>query len=115
MVRYVPSSKVDSIASFASEHLKKNVVEIERLASMFRGLTTDQSEIIATLYACWNDFLIRNRKPTDDEIISEFLLSWHDRKKRFSRGRLNKALDWMREQDLVPKGYGKLTGSKSKP
>jgi hypothetical protein len=112
MVRYTPSSALSRIQNFAERHLAERVHAIVGMTDKLRALTTDQSEIIATLYACWNDFLIRKRSPTDDEIISEFLLHWHFKKARFSRARLNKALAWMRDNGLVPRGSGKLTSIK---
>ena len=112
MVRYTPSSNLERITSFATKHLESKVRGIVAMADTFKGLTTDQSEIIATLFACWNDFLIRKHSPTDDEIATEFLLNWHTKKSRFSRARLFKALAWMREQNVVPRGVGKVTNAK---
>jgi hypothetical protein len=113
MVRYKPLSGLGKLEPFAEKYLGDKVDRIRDIAHAFKSLTTDQSEIIATLYACWNDFLVRKRAPTDDEIMSEFLLHWHTKKSRFSRGRLSKALAWMRKQGLVPKGVGKLTNTKA--
>ena len=109
MVRYKPSSDLERVLPFAATHLGGKTKKIIELALAFRELTTDQSEIVATLYACWNDFLLQKSNPTDDEIVSEFLLNWHAKKKRFSRKRLVKALGWMRERGLVPHGTGKRT------
>ena len=113
MTRYKPAANMEAVPAFAVTHLKDNIENVLQLAHQFRALTTEQSEIVATLYACWNDFLLRKRAPTDDEIISEFLLSWHEKKKRFSRSRLSKALDWMRDHDLVPRGAGRKTKPKT--
>ena len=115
MFRYTPSLTPDEFQRLTERYLGNHVTAIAAIADKLRGLTTDQSEIVATLYACWNDFLIRKRAPTDDEIVSEFLLHWHSKKSRFSRARLNKALVWMKENDLVPKGRGKLTNTKHQP
>ena len=112
MIRYEPSSNFDKIQEFAAKHLGAKATNVIALAQAFEGLTTDQSEIVATLYACWNDFLIQKRAPTDDEIITEFLLHWHSRKARFSRTRLSKGLAWMRNHGIVPQGLGKLTSTK---
>jgi hypothetical protein len=112
MVRYKPLSDFEKLQPFAEKYLGDKIERIRAIARAFESLTTDQSEIVATLYACWNDFLIGKRMPTDDEIMSEFLLHWHAKKSRFSRGRLSKALAWMRKQGLVPKGAGKLTNTK---
>jgi hypothetical protein len=112
MVRYRPLDDLKKIDEFAAKHLAGKVDNVNTIARLFRGLTTDQSEIVATLYACWNDFLIRKRAPTDDEIMTEFLMHWNVKKSRFSRVRLRKALAWMREHDLVPEGHGSLTSTK---
>jgi hypothetical protein len=112
MVRYKPSPALSKIQELAGRYLGDRVPRIVELTDKLRPLTTDQSEIVATLYACWNDFLIRKRSPTDDEIISEFLLNWHSKKTRFSRARLSKALGWMKAIGLVPPGKGKITSVK---
>ena len=54
-------------------------------------------------------FLIEGKKPSDHEIICEIKNNWHESKKRFSDKRLQKAIDWMRQQDIVPQGYGPQT------
>ena len=45
---------------------------------------------------------------TDDDIIAA-VYAWHDSKKRFAEDRLRKALQWMRDKGLVPKGHGHST------
>jgi hypothetical protein len=112
MVRYKPLDHLDEIDDFAAKHLGQNAQNVGELAALFKPLSTDQSEIIATLFACWNDFLIRKHSPTDDEIITECLEHWHPQKARFSRARLGKALSWMRANRLVPSGRGKRTSQR---
>ena len=80
-----------------------------RLLDLFRPLDTDRAEIVATLYAVWNDFLLRCEPCDDDRIVAEVLTNWHDRKKRFEEDRWRRALEWMREKGLVPTGFGKPT------
>ncbi len=72
-------------------------------------MKTEQAEIVATLYAAWNDMLIAGKSPEDQEIICEVRENWHECKKRFTENRLQTALDWMREKGLVPKGLGVRT------
>jgi hypothetical protein len=112
MVTYRPSSNLEKVNLFATKYLGEKTKDVAAIAHAFRDLTTEQSEIIATLYACWNDLLIQKRSPTDEEIVTEFLHHWHPKKLRFSRGRLIKALAWMRAEGWVPKGTGKLTSTK---
>jgi hypothetical protein len=114
MITYEPFADLEKIEPFATKYLGEKVKNIAAMANTFKSFTTDQSEIIATLYACWNDLLIQKRPPSDDEIVSEFLHHWHPKKSRFSRARLIKAIAWMRTEGWVPQGIGKLTSTKPK-
>jgi len=111
-VGYRPAVRLDELVDSAQEHLGTKTEAMERLAELFRKLDTDQSEIIATLYACWNDLLLRKRKVSDEDIVNEFVYHWHPRKARFPKRRLLNALAWMRENNLTPKGLGKPTATK---
>jgi hypothetical protein len=77
---------------------------VNRLIDCFRQLDTDQCEIVATLYACWNDLLLDGKDASEESVVNEFLGSWHESKRRFSRQRLLKALAWMKQNQLVPTG-----------
>lgn len=81
----------------------------DALMLMLKSMTTQQAEIVATLYAAWNDFLLKGVQPSDDIIVNEVLNNWHDSKRRISEQRWQTALDWMRKKDLVPRGTGSLT------
>jgi len=87
---------------------------IDKLIRLFKTAKTIQCEIVATLYGAWNDFLIEGITPTDDEIVNEVLTNWHEEKGRISRDRWLSALNWMREKDIVPVGYGFSTKRISK-
>ncbi|MDB5440452.1 MAG: hypothetical protein JWM33_2879 [Caulobacteraceae bacterium] len=113
MVRYKPLPGLDGIDAFAARHLKNQANEVLRLSALFRGLSTDQAEIIATLFACWNDLLLRQESATVAAVVAEFLNHWHPKKGRFAPERLVKALEWMHEHDLVPSGRGELTLAKA--
>jgi type I restriction enzyme S subunit len=83
--------------------------EFDRLLNLFVDKNTEEAEIIATLFAAWNDFLIDGKTPTDDEIIREVRENWHPSKERFTPARLNRWIGWMRSHHLTPKGHGPRT------
>lgn len=112
MVRYQPLPSLAAIEGLAQKHLGDSLHEIRRIVEVCRDLSTEQAEIAATLFACWNDLLIDGEEPLDDEIFREFQEQWHPKKGRFSRIRLQRALAWMREQQLVPSGRGDRTSVK---
>jgi len=78
--------------------------EFDRLLALFSDRTTEEAEIIATLFAAWNDFLIDGHEPSDDEIVREVRENWHEKKERFTPALLRKWLGWLRQNDVVPNG-----------
>lgn len=107
-IRIEALENFDGIRTSAKEILGTDYDSIQLLVKKFAALDTDQAEIIATLFACWNDLLLDDVVVSDDMVIREFLL-WHSRKARFPKTRLRKALSWMKLNKVVPKGIGQHT------
>lgn len=78
--------------------------EFDRLIHALADKTTEEVEIIATLFAVWNDFLIDGIQPTDEQIIIDLRENWHERKTRFAPAKLSQWLDWLRKEHFVPRG-----------
>lgn len=105
-VRYKPGGNMKAALEIAPSVMGKKLESINRIIELCRPLDTDQCEIVATLYACWNDKLLDDEDASDEKIVDEFLAEWHKKKRRFSRRRLLKALTWMRGHQLQPLGRG---------
>lgn len=108
-VRYIVGTSLDHGKQLAKELFFDKQEEVERLWELFSRLDTDRSEIVATLYACWNDLIKKGKNPSDNEIIIDMKKNWHDSKSRFEDDRLKNALQWMRDNDLTPDGNGPAT------
>ncbi|GEM_PF-3848708 len=108
-VRYVPSTNFKYILERSEKIFIDKYVNVLSLLRKLIPLNTEQSEIVATLYACWNDLLILKKEVTDEEIIFDFLNKWHSSKSRFKKEKLFKALEWMRNEEIVPLGIGRRT------
>lgn len=108
-VRYVVASSLEHGKKLGEELFFDKKEELSRLFNLFSKLNTDRSEIIATLYACWNDLLKKKTIPTNDDIIKDMKSNWHESKLRFSDDRLNSALQWMKDNNLVPDGSGPIS------
>ena len=91
------SSKFDSI-------FEKDSKKIEHILDLMSEMDYEQSEIFATVYACWNDLLLAKKKATDKAIVSEFLNKWHPDKTQYKEERIIAAIKWMKEKKIVPKG-----------
>jgi hypothetical protein len=107
---YCRLPKADAYKTYIDANLneqQKGV--IDKLIRLFKTARTIQCEIVATLYGAWNDFIINGENPTDDQIVDEVLTNWHERKERIKRDRWLAALGWMRQEGIVPAGYGVST------
>lgn len=88
--------------------------EFDRLIYTLADKKTEEVEIIATLFAVWNDFLIDGVQPTDAQIISDVRENWHERKARFTPAELGRWLDWLRGEHMIPRGLPPRTVQQSR-
>jgi type I restriction enzyme S subunit len=107
-VVYVPLEKAGAHAEYFDRYFGEQKPAIQSIIDLLRPLNTEQCEIVATLYAVWNDFLIDKRQPGDDDIVAS-VLQWHPKKQQIAKDRWLAALPWMRQKGLIPKGSGEKT------
>jgi hypothetical protein len=91
-----------------------SVNELERvnmLINYFKKSDYEKPEIIATLYAVWNNRKIK-QEPITDELLKEDFLHWNAQKIKY-KDRLDKALIWMREEGIIPDGWGEVIEKRS--
>ena len=115
---YEPLPKLGAHARYLDGCLDGQTAAFERLMRLFTQFNAEQAEIVATLYAAWNDEIIAGTpEPSDDAILAQVLDHWHPSKReRFSRTRWQQALAWMRDPEgghLVPTGHGASTRTPS--
>jgi len=76
------------------------------IINYFEKWTYEIPEVIATLYAVWNNRIIK-QEPITDDLLKEDFLNWDEQKIKY-KDRLDNALNWMRENGIVPDGWGKV-------
>ena len=64
---------------------------------------------MATVLASWNDFLIDGVNPTDDMIINDIVTNWTANKANISVETWRVIIQQLKENQMIPKGYGKHT------
>lgn len=96
---------IDNIESKVTAEQKK---QLDNLINLFLKFDLQSAEIIATVYAGWNNLIIDGKTPTDDEIVYESRENWSKRKLTIDRERFYKAIQWMRKDEinLIPIGFG---------
>lgn len=106
---YRPLEASGGHARYFDRYFGDRKAEVQNIIDLLRPLTTQQCEIIATLYAVWNDFLIDGHQPDDDEIVDGVLNNWTDSKRQIPEEKWRAALPWMRQKGLIPAGHGEKT------
>lgn len=87
---------------------KEEFNAVNSLIQTFLKFEMEHAEVIATLYAGWNNLLIAGKAPKDEEIVYESRENWSKRKLTIDREKFFKTLTWMKQHDFVPEGKGTM-------
>ena len=96
----------DGIIDKCKQALGPRLTDVEALLLLLKPLNTRQAEIVATLYAAWNNLLLDGIQPDDEAIVTEARENWHKDKLNIERDKFFRGLEWMRKKGLVPQGQG---------
>lgn len=80
--------------------------EVNKLIQIFLPFELEHAELVATLYAGWNNLLLSGKIPTDEEIVYESRENWSKRKLTISREDFFTTLKWMKMNNFIPEGKG---------
>lgn len=103
-ITYHATDMLAAKARQVAETLGDRCKDLDRLIALLGDRKTDDVQIVATLFAAWNDAMLDGQSPSDDWIIREVRENWHAEKQRFTAEKLGHWLDWMRKHHLVPTG-----------
>jgi len=107
-----PKSGFDRLLTKTRQALGQRLAEVERLLELMLPMTMRQAEILATVYAAWNNLLLLGKAPSDEEIVTEARENWHESKLKIERDKFFTALNWMRSKGLIPSGQGRFVAAK---
>lgn len=78
---------------------------INSLLQKFNNKSWEFCEMISTMYAVWNNRILKNQTINKEELKIDFL-AWDEKKIKY-QDQLDYAIEWMKKEDLVPIGFGK--------
>lgn len=104
----------ETLLGKTGQALGDRAASVDDLIHTLLPLNTKQAEIVATLYAAWNNLLLLGRSPNDEDVVYEARENWHPSKLEIERDKFFKELGWMRNQGLVPVGKGRYVNVKDK-
>ena len=112
VINYRKGSQFNKIVDKTVAALGNLTNAVLDLIDLMAPLTTQQAEIVATVYAGWNNLLLEGIAISNELIVTEARENWHVNKLNIPRDKFFSAIDWMKEKNLVPKGNGKKVISK---
>ncbi|UCA61370.1 restriction endonuclease subunit S [Chryseobacterium rhizoplanae] len=104
-VNYIPLSGAKQINSFFITEFKDQKEGIDNLLKKFNDKPMEFCEMISTMYAVWNNRLIKGEIIDDEELKKDFL-AWDAQKIKFL-DKLDYSIEWIKKEGLVPTGFGK--------
>jgi len=83
---------------YYAEHLDK----IDYLIETFRQTKTDETELVATIYACWLS-IQENKEELSDSLLIQRVYEWSSHKQKFSEDKIIQTILWMKKEGIRPK------------
>lgn len=100
--QYQPMEKRGEHKKYFDRYYSDVSPMFDKIINTFKTSSTEQCEIVATIYSAWDDLLHGGRPFSDEDILDEVLNNWHESKRRIERSRWQTALTWMRDNGFVP-------------
>lgn len=79
----------------------EQVESIYHLIQLFENTNSARIEIVATLFACWEEMILKNQLVNDNALLSKFY-DWSEFKGNYSAEQVKNALRWMESNSIVP-------------
>lgn len=112
--KFIPLEKQNQINGYYEQYFKPVINKFNKLFKLLGNLKESTVEIIATVYAVWNNRIILKQEITEELIITDFY-NWSDRKQRYAKKEILDALNWLNKNKFEPCGFGKeIKKAKSK-
>jgi hypothetical protein len=105
--QFVPLEKQKKIEGYYQGYFGPAQSQLNKLFGLLYSATEAEAEIIATLYAVWNNRILESKTVTDEELLNDFY-QWSDRKQQYATKQVLLELQWLRAHQMEPKGFGKL-------
>lgn len=100
--KYYPGENINDYKIYFSRYYHSQINQINSLIELFRDKKSDFCEIVATVYFLWQDFKTKNKLINNASLIRDFY-DWDTKKKRFSESEIIKTIEWMTDNEIVPK------------
>ena len=103
---YTPTPLIQEVEMAYERYPEKLRQQIDLLIDKLNTMDLAGAEAVSTLYAVWNNRIIKGEQITDDLLVADFY-AWSAHKADFEEMRVRNALNYMRDNNIIPVGWGK--------
>lgn len=108
---YIPTTMIDELEQVYETYPQTIRHAVDSLINKIKKMDLARAEIVSTLYAVWNNRIIKE-EPISDDLLLEDFYAWSKHKSDFSRDLVLQGLIYMRKEGIIPTGWGKYIGKK---
>lgn len=108
---YIPTAMIDELEQVYETYPQTIRHAVDSLINKIKKMDLARAEIVSTLYAVWNNRIIKG-EPISDDLLLEDFYAWSKHKLDFSPDQVLCELNYMRKEEIIPIGWGKYIGKK---
>ena len=108
---YIPTAMIDESEQVYETYPQTIRHAVDSLINKIKKMDLARAEIVSTLYAVWNNRIIKG-EPISDDLLLEDFYAWSKHKLDFSPDQVLCELNYMRKEEIIPIGWGKYIDKK---
>lgn len=108
---YIPTAMIDELEQVYETYPQTIRHAVDSLINKIKKMDLARAEIVSTLYAVWNNRIIKG-EPISDDLLLEDFYAWSKHKLDFSPDQVLCELNYMRKEEIIPIGWGKYINKK---
>lgn len=111
IVRYNSNNREIELQSLFYSNFSEKAKSIDNILSLMKRCSWSACEIIATLYAIWNNRIIRKEKISIPLLLEDFY-NWSEHKHDYTKAQVLAGLAFMKKKNIIPIGFGEYIDMK---
>ena len=100
--KYKPLEKEGEHKEWFNRYFENEINDINYIITTCKPLKTDHIELVATVYACWQE-AIQKQYIISDNLLIEKVYQWHESKDKFKKDQIESTIQWMIKKNIFPK------------
>ena len=105
-INYTPTPLIAEVEQAFKQYPPETQKAIDDLLNKIEKMDLPRAEIVSTLYAVWNNRIIKKQSINDELLLQDFF-AWSEHKSDFSKDLVLRGLHYMRQESIIPTGWGK--------